>query len=127
MVRLLRYRDRHCQNPICLTARISRKPLRRRRFDNPRAVVQAATHDRANARNGVVIVVALTGRSSWHKARRAADDLERWHRATERLKSMRAASPLSGDDHPATLWCKVLDRESANVQPYDQAREPSNT
>lgn len=91
----------------------------------PSQVVHAP-HVIARTPKWMVIVMALTSRSSWHKSRRVEGDLKRWHRATERLNSMRVVSSRDDDD-PATLWCKVLDRESTDTQPYDRAREPSNS
>ena len=72
-------------------------------------------------------MVALTSRASWHNSRRSRTDLERWHRATERLNWMRGSTQAADDDDCATVWCKVLRDEAATGQSYDQAREPSNS
>jgi hypothetical protein len=80
----------------------------------------------------------------WHTTRRPRSDLERWHRATERLGSMCVESPADHDAAAATAWCKVMRdgdvRSPAVLLPspsvaspdlgvgessYDQRREPT--
>lgn len=91
-----------------------------------------------------MIVVAPAGRSSWRKAREFDGDLKRWHRATERLRSIRGETVCADQADVATLWCKVVEvteiqlaetcvsgrpapsKVGVGERPYDHSREPAS-
>jgi hypothetical protein len=88
--------------------------------------------------------LAAASRSSWRKARQFDGDLKRWHRATERLRSIRGEAAPGDQADVATLWCKVVETNEirladgpllerpapsgvgAGERSYDHGREPTS-